>query len=285
MISNIVLGKRFRVLLIALPVLVLQGCLATQDWVREQLTPTESRVGKLEGQLEQMTTRMSATENRLTGAEGRISEVDAKVDEVNLKADKALNNVANLRLDRKLLLDLKDGAFYSSNSTVLTAAGKHNIDVFLSDLKSDLAENSNVVLVVAGYTDDTGTQAYNYELGLLRAKGIMKYLTLEKRVNPARVSSVSYGATAPVGDNSTAQGREQNRRVEIRVYTESITTGAATTAPQAPTAALTPRAPTAPTAPTAAMAPTVTTAPKTATAAPAAPALKAAQPLTAPKTP
>ena len=245
MISNIVLGKRFAVLLIALPVLVLQGCVATQDWVREQLTPTESRVGKLEGQLEQMTTRMSATENRLTSAEGRISQVDAKVDEVNIKADKALNSVANLRLERKLLLDLKDGAFYASNSTVLTAAGKHNIDVFLSDLKSDLAENSNVELVVAGYTDDTGTQAYNYELGLLRAKGIMKYLTLEKNVNPARVSSVSYGATAPVGDNSTAQGREQNRRVEIRVYTESITTAAATTAaqpPAAPTAAQAPRA-------------------------------------------
>jgi outer membrane protein OmpA-like peptidoglycan-associated protein len=266
MISNIVLGKRFAVLLIALPVLLLQGCLATQDWVREQLTPTESRVGKLEGQLEQMTTRMSATENRLTGAEGRISQVDAKVDEVSMKADKALNSVANLRLERKLLLDLKDGAFYASNSTVLTAAGKHNIDVFLSDIKSDFAENSNVVLVVAGYTDNTGTDGYNYELGLLRAKGIMKYLTLEKNVNPARVSSVSYGATAPVGDNSTAQGREQNRRVEIRVYTESITTGAAPTAPQPPTAAIAPKTATAPTAPTATQAPKAVPVPKTATA-------------------
>jgi outer membrane protein OmpA-like peptidoglycan-associated protein len=282
MICNIVLGKRFAVLLIAFGVLVLQGCLATQDWVREQLTPTESRVGTLEGQLKQMSTQLSATENRLTSAEGRISQVDAKVDEVNSKADKALSSVANLRLERRLLLDLKDGAFYASNSTVLTAAGKHNIDVFLSDVKTDFAENSNVVLVVAGFTDNTGTSEYNYELGLLRAKGIMKYLTLAKNVNPARVSSVSYGATAPVGDNSTAQGREQNRRVEIRVYTESITTGAAPTAVQpssAPTAAIAPRTPTAPTA---AMAPTVTTAPKTATAAPA---LKAAQPTTTLKTP
>src|SRR5262245_44414366 len=89
MVSNIVFGKRFAVF-VALPVLLLQGCLATQDWVREQLTPTESRVGKLEGQLEQMTSRMAATENRLTSAEGRISQVDAKVDEVNIKAEKAL---------------------------------------------------------------------------------------------------------------------------------------------------------------------------------------------------
>lgn len=246
-ISNIVSRKGFAALLIALPLLLLQGCLATQDWVREQFSPTESRVGKLEGQLEQMTTRMSATENRLTSAEGRINQVDAKVDEVNIKADKALNNVANLRLERRLLLDLKDGAFYPSNSTVLTAAGRHNIDVFLSDLKSDLAEDSNVMLVVAGYTDNTGTQRYNYELGLLRAKGIMNYLILEKKINPARVSSVSYGETAPVGDNSTRQGREQNRRVEIRAYTELISTGADPTAPQAATA------------------------PKTATAAPKAP--------------
>ena len=249
MVDNIFLRRGCAALLIALPVLFLQGCLATQDWVREQLTPTESRVGTLEGQLKQMSTQLSATENRLASAEGRISQVDAKVDEVSNKADKALNSVANLRLERKLILDLKDGAFYASNSTVLTAAGKHNIDVFLSDVKTDFAENSNVVLVVAGFTDSTGTPGYNYELGLLRAKGIMKYLTLEKNVNPARVSSVSYGATAPVGDNSTAQGREQNRRVEIRVYTESITTAAATTAAQppiAPTAAQAPRAVTVP---------------------------------------
>jgi outer membrane protein OmpA-like peptidoglycan-associated protein len=259
MICNIVFGKRFAVLLIALPVLLLQGCIATQDWVREQLTPTESRVGTLEGQLKQMSTQLSATENRLASAEGRISQVDAKVDqvstkldEVNSKADKALNSVANLRLERKLLLDLKDGAFYASNSTVLTAAGKQNIDVFLSDIKSDFAENSNVVLVVAGYTDNTGSPEYNYELGLLRAKGIMKYLTLEKNINPARVSSVSYGATAPVGDNSTAQGREQNRRVEIRLYTELITTGAETTAAQPAAtraAAQAPKTATAPKAP------------------------------------
>src|SRR5499426_1824630 len=245
MVSNIVLGKRFAVFIV-LPVLLLQGCLATQDWVREQLTPTESRVGKLEGQLEQMTSRLAATENRLSSAEGRISQVDAKVDEVNSKADKALSSVANLRLERKLILDLKDGAFYASNSTVLTAAGKHNIDVFLSDVKTDFAENSNVVLVVAGFTDNTGTPEYNYELGLMRAKGIMKYLTLEKNVNPARVSSVSYGATAPVGDNSTAQGREQNRRVEIRLYTESITTAAATTATQPAEARPAAQSPTAP---------------------------------------
>src|SRR5262247_4555910 len=250
MVSNIVLGKRFAVFIV-LPVLLLQGCLATQDWVREQLTPTESRVGKLEGQLEQMTSRMAATENRLTSAEGRISQVDAKDDEVNIKAEKALNNVANLRLERKLILDLKDGAFYASNSTVLTPAGKHNIDVFLSDIKSDFAENSNVVLVVAGFTDNTGTSEYNYELGLLRAKGIMKYLTLEKNVNPARVSSVSYGATAPMGDNSTPQGREQNRRVEIRLYSESITTASAASAAQASTASTITSAPKPPAAPTA----------------------------------
>jgi outer membrane protein OmpA-like peptidoglycan-associated protein len=219
---------------IALPIFLLQGCIATQDWVREQLTPTESRVGKLEGELQQMSTRLSATEGRIGQVDARVDQVSTRLDDVNNKADKALNSISNLRLDRKLLLDLKDGAFYSTNSTVLTAAGKQNIDVFLSDLKSDLAGNDNVLIVVAGFTDSTGSPEYNYELGLLRARGIMKYLTLEKNINPARVTSVSYGATAPVGDNSTSQGRAQNRRVEIRVYKESITTGAAAAAAQAP---------------------------------------------------
>ncbi|MGB7950148.1 MAG: OmpA family protein [Candidatus Binatia bacterium] len=230
----VVSRKVFAGLIIALPLFLLQGCIATQDWVREQLTPTESRVGKLEGELQQMSTRLAATEGRIGQVDARVDKVSTRLDDVNNKADKALNSISNLRLDRKLLLDLKDGAFYSTNSTVLTAAGKQNIDVFLSDLKSDLAGNDNVLIVVAGFTDSTGSPEYNYELGLLRARGIMKYLTLEKNINPARVTSVSYGATAPVGDNSTSQGRAQNRRVEVRVYKEAITAGDATTAVQAP---------------------------------------------------
>jgi septal ring factor EnvC (AmiA/AmiB activator) len=91
MISSIVLRKGFATLVLALPVLVLQGCLATQDWVREQLTPTESRVGTLEGQLQQLSTRLSATENRLSSAEGRISQVDARVDQVSVKLDEVSN--------------------------------------------------------------------------------------------------------------------------------------------------------------------------------------------------
>jgi outer membrane protein OmpA-like peptidoglycan-associated protein len=210
---NAISTKALAGLVIALPIFLLQGCIATQDWVREQLTPTESRVGKLEGELQQMSTRLAATESRIGQVDARVDKVSTRLDDVNNKADKALNSISNLRLDRKLLLDLKDGAFYSTNSTVLTAAGKQNIDVFLSDLKSDLAGNDNVLIVVAGFTDSTGSPEYNYELGLLRARGIMKYLTLEKNINPARVTSVSYGATAPVGDNSTSQGRAQNRRV------------------------------------------------------------------------
>jgi outer membrane protein OmpA-like peptidoglycan-associated protein len=231
---NAISTKALAGLVIALPIFLLQGCIATQDWVREQLTPTESRVGKLEGELQQMSTRLAATEGRIGQVDAKVDQVSTRLDDVNNKADKALNSISNLRLDRKLLLDLKDGAFYSTNSTVLTAAGKQNIDVFLSDLKSDLAGNDNVLIVVAGFTDSTGSPEYNYEVGLLRARGIMKYLTLEKNINPARVTSVSYGATAPVGDNSTSQGRAQNRRVEVRVYKEAITAGDATTAVQAP---------------------------------------------------
>lgn len=138
--------ESFPLLLVVPSILFLQGCMATQDWVREQLSPTESRVLKLEGQLQQMESRISTADNRLSGAESRISQVDAKtdqvnvkVDQVNVKAEKALSSVASLRLERRLLLDRKNIVFYASNATLLTDRAKKNIDGFLGDLKRDPA--------------------------------------------------------------------------------------------------------------------------------------------------
>ena len=71
------------------------------------------------------------------------------------------------------------------------------------------------IVVLAGHTDNTGTEKYNDGLSLRRAKAVESYLTGERGIPPNRLTIKGYGETAPVAPNDTAEGRTKNRRVEI----------------------------------------------------------------------
>jgi hypothetical protein len=79
------------------------------------------------------------------------------------------------------------------------------------------------MFVVAGHTDNVGKEEYNYELGKKRADVVGRYLITQKKLDPMRVIPVSYGESNPASDNSSPQGRAKNRRVEILVYRDGIT--------------------------------------------------------------
>jgi outer membrane protein OmpA-like peptidoglycan-associated protein len=162
----------------------------------------------------------------------QIADIDSRLNQTTAKADQALDNLQRLKLDRKLVLDLRQGAFFSTNSTVLTDQSKKEIDSFLSDVSGDAGGTSGLMFVVAGYTDNTGSAKYNYELALLRAVNAASYLTTDKKIEPGRMMVMSYGEKSPVADNTTDAGRAKNRRVEILVYRDAITVGSA--APAAP---------------------------------------------------
>ncbi|MGB7740313.1 MAG: OmpW family outer membrane protein [Steroidobacteraceae bacterium] len=68
--------------------------------------------------------------------------------------------------------------------------------------------------MVEGHTDSVGADAYNMALSDRRAKSVFDYLS-SRGVDPARLSSVGKGETAPIADNATAEGRQENRRVML----------------------------------------------------------------------
>lgn len=86
----------------------------------------------------------------------------------------------------------------------------------LDKLAESLAKEPNRTIVVEGYTDNSGSKAKNLELSQRRADAVMQYL-IAHGVSAANISAVGKGAAAPVASNSTAQGRQQNRRVNIIV--------------------------------------------------------------------
>lgn len=70
-------------------------------------------------------------------------------------------------------------------------------------------------ITLVGHTDSIGAEAYNMGLGQRRADAVKKYLA-GKGVNADRMSTTSMGETQPIATNKTAEGRAQNRRVELR---------------------------------------------------------------------
>ena len=97
--------------------------------------------------------------------------------------------------------------------------------------------------IIGRPSDNAGNDGYNYDLGKKRAEAVSRYLILQKKVDPMRVTPVSYGESTPVADNSTPQGRAKNRRVEILVYREGVTSEPAVAAAPASQQPTTPQAP------------------------------------------
>jgi peptidoglycan-associated lipoprotein len=178
-------------------VLGLTGCLATQGWVQKQMTPLAERV---------------------SDAEGRLGQSEAKLQFVSGRADIALDRLNSLRLEKRFVLNLQEGAYFAFDSANLTQETRRQIDRFVDD-KKDL---NDALFVVVGHTDNTGSENYNFELGQKRAISVARYLISRKGMDPLRVTAVSYGANAPLADNTTREGRRKNRRIEILVYKESI---------------------------------------------------------------
>ena len=77
--------------------------------------------------------------------------------------------------------------------------------------------NSRYALEVRGYADGRGSDRYNYKLGRERAEEVVRYMMVHHNVPMARIATVSFGEESPVADNSSTDGRAQNRRVQVRV--------------------------------------------------------------------
>lgn len=86
----------------------------------------------------------------------------------------------------------------------------------LNDVASTLQRYPQSYIDVVGHTDSTGSEQYNQQLSERRARSVADFLR-SRGVTPARIASYGMGETQPVATNATADGRQQNRRVELRI--------------------------------------------------------------------
>src|SRR5262245_48020921 len=84
-------------------------------------------------------------------------------------------------------------------------------------MASELAAHRGYILEIRGFADATGPERYNFKLGRERADAVVRYLLDDHNVPTSRVATVSYGEESPVADNTSRDGRAQNRRVQVRL--------------------------------------------------------------------
>jgi outer membrane protein OmpA-like peptidoglycan-associated protein len=106
-----------------------------------------------------------------------------------------------------------DEIFFDGKSARLTNIAKAVLDGVALRMKNDL----NATAVVTGYTDNTGSEASNVELGQKRAEAAREYLVTRHGIDPGRIGTESRGAADPAYDNATAEGKAKNRRAQIVV--------------------------------------------------------------------
>jgi outer membrane protein OmpA-like peptidoglycan-associated protein len=110
---------------------------------------------------------------------------------------------------------------FGFDKAVLTKADQAQLDTFATQLGSA----KGYILEVTGGTDSTGPVQYNYDLSQRRADAVVEYLASKYGVPAHRFYLIGIGKDKSVAPNTTADGRKQNRRVEVRLL-ENATAGA-----------------------------------------------------------
>jgi outer membrane protein OmpA-like peptidoglycan-associated protein len=112
--------------------------------------------------------------------------------------------------EQGIVVNFSSKVLFGTDKSDLTDNSKATIN----DLASILNKYPDTDLTIQGHTDSTGPEAYNQTLSEKRAQSVADYLKLQG-VTAERLTSIGFGETQPVADNSTTEGRTENRRVSF----------------------------------------------------------------------
>ena len=225
------------------------GC-ATKRFVRATVAPVDGRVGQVEtatkqnaADVDQLEKQVSRAEELATGAEreakaatglakdaGSLAgKAGARAEAAGSRADGAFSLAeqgisrasANERSIDRMYENLDnyqmlkgENVMFGFDKADLTADAKAKLDTFAASIK----DQKRFVIEVQGFADPAGNVNYNQELSRRRATAVVKYLTLNHNIALRRIQMLGIGSEQPVADNKTRTGRQQNRRVEVKVY-------------------------------------------------------------------
>jgi outer membrane protein OmpA-like peptidoglycan-associated protein len=132
------------------------------------------------------------------------------------KQEQELRQIEGVEVTRpsegEINVQLTNDILFDYNSATLRSASRTTLD----SLAQNFRQYPDNRIFVEGYTDSTGTDAYNQRLSEQRAANVADFL-IDEGVSAGAITVYGYGETRPKASNDTAEGRQLNRRVEIHI--------------------------------------------------------------------
>jgi len=229
---------------LAASMVVSVGC-ASKNYVKQQTTPLINKTNELDDLTAKNTKDIKDVDAR---AQAGIAAVNAKTADVEQKAQTAgqtassaqqvadaantrvgvlTNTVANLDNYHAVA---ETSVKFGFNKDNLTAKAQETLD----QLAANIASTKGYIIALEGSTDSVGSADYNYDLSQRRANSVIQYLATKYNVPAHKIYVIGLGKDKPVESNKTSNGRADNRRVDVRLMTNTVdssTPAAATATP------------------------------------------------------
>jgi outer membrane protein OmpA-like peptidoglycan-associated protein len=198
---------------VVLVALVTGPACATKKFVKTESATLDQKISQVSTEVEASQKRISDHDEKLATIGSLITKQDTQIKAVDVKIEEVKTLIkGNLVMTATLK---NSDAKFKFGSAELSAEAKSILDGFVQKLITD---NKGVYIEIQGHTDNAGSDEVNMSLGQKRAEAVMMYLYKQHHIPIHRMSVVSLGSSMPVADNSSRDGRSQNRRVEILVY-------------------------------------------------------------------
>ncbi len=223
--------------LVAASLSLATGC-SSKKYVRNETAPTINKVNELDDITAKNSRDIKDVNQR---AQQGIAQANEKANAADQKAASAAqsaqqaqqaastaangvnaltNTVANLDNYRPVAQTTVNFAFDKAN---LTSTARQKLD----SLAGQLQNAQHWIIVLDGNTDSVGPATYNYGLSQRRADSVINYLASKYGVPAHRIYLVGLGKDKPVASNATSKGRAENRRVDVKLMTNSTEAGTA----------------------------------------------------------
>ena len=198
-------------------------------------------VEKVRAELTQAQAAAAKAQAEAADLKGKLAEGQARIQELQKEKDAAVQTHQSLedemrqaleskdvtisQLQGKLTVNILDRVLFDSGEAELKPAGA----AVLKKVAAILASHPNLKIHVIGHTDNVPIRANarsrfpsNWELSTARATAAVRFMTENAGVDPRRLGAVGYGEFRPVADNTTPEGRAQNRRIAITILSEEL---------------------------------------------------------------
>ena len=207
------------------------GC-SSKNYVRQQTTPLINKTNELDDLTAKNSRDIKDVDQRaqagIQAAQARAAEVDQKALAAGSQADQAqqMANSATQRVDvlTNAVVNL-DNYRPVAETSVLFGFDKDNLTKSakeaLDQLATSVASTKGYIVTVEGGTDSVGSEEYNYDLSQRRANSVIQYLASEKNIPAHKIFLIGLGKDKPVESNKTSEGRSKNRRVAVRLMTNT----------------------------------------------------------------